>query len=392
MAKTVENPELEALQANLKNGPPEKFFKFIRAEIKAVDPDKHEIEAVISTASIDRDREVILPSAFRKARGTRVPLVSSHDYSDLGKQIGEVMSLKITDDAVIARLRYIVGRGNGEADWAWVLAGEEDLAGFSVGFMPEKWTDADIMDDKIMRDVLAGKIPLRTYMAVELLEVSQVIVPSNRDAVQRMVEKGLFTQEDVLKILHVEAGYKEKLKPSEVPIAPAGGSTPPAPVPSPAPTPPEEDVINLLTEPHPTPAPSTPENQSGWTVTHAANGALQFKIIGPTGQTLFEGAPEQMVALLQGEGPVRAITVNVDVEPITVALRASLEAWQKGFIPAVQKALADAQPAAPALPAESVATLTGDDLAKVIAQVATKAAHDAARAEIQRHLGNVDKY
>jgi hypothetical protein len=47
------------------------------------------------------------------------------------------------------------------------------MAAYSVGFIPTKWEDGD-----------GEKTPKRTYTEQELLEISHVVVPSNRDAIQ----------------------------------------------------------------------------------------------------------------------------------------------------------------------------------------------------------------
>jgi len=52
------------------------------------------------------------------------------------------------------------------------------VAAYSVGFMPIKWIDGD-----------GEKEPRRTYTEQELLEISHVVVPSNRDAIQSIRSK-----------------------------------------------------------------------------------------------------------------------------------------------------------------------------------------------------------
>lgn len=191
--------------------------------IKAVDPEKHEVEVTISTRSIDRDREVVLPSGMRVKPPKRIPLMASHDYRELHKQIGEVVRIRPEEETIWARIRYLVGRGNEEADWAWVLV-SEGLAAYSIGFIPTKWEDADLSDEKVVQQILAGKKPIRTYTEWELVETSQVSVPSNRDAVQHAVSKGLFTPKEGENIL---ALFEEKIEDKPDPPKPS----PPAPNP-----------------------------------------------------------------------------------------------------------------------------------------------------------------
>jgi len=153
------------------------IYKMLRAEVKAVDEEEGIVDMLIplSTGSVDRDGEVIEPTAFKKslpAFRKRPILLSSHDYRDLRKQIGEFTSIEVTEKGLIGKPKYYVNDGNEEADWAFKLAAR-NMAAFSVGFIPKKWVDGE-----------GDKEPFRIYKEAELLEVSQVTVPSNREAIQ----------------------------------------------------------------------------------------------------------------------------------------------------------------------------------------------------------------
>jgi len=155
----------------------ETIFKTFRPEIKAVNSEDGTIDMLIpmSTASVDRDGESIDPLGWRKslpAFRKRPVLLSSHNYGDLRKQIGEFTQIKVTEDGLFAKPRYYINEGNEEADWAFKLA-SKGMAAYSVGFLPKAWTDGD-----------GEKTPSRTYTEQELLEISHVVVPSNRDAIQ----------------------------------------------------------------------------------------------------------------------------------------------------------------------------------------------------------------
>ena len=165
----------------------EKRFITVRGEVLAVDKAAGTVEALIpmSTGSMDRMNEVILPSAFKKTlkQFMKHPvLVSSHDYWDLTKQIGQFDHLEVTDDGLMGRPRWYVGMGNQEADWGFKLA-EMRMAAFSVGFIPIKWSKIDPEKDDFWGN--------RQYEEVELLEISQVVVPANRDAIQSLKAKSI---------------------------------------------------------------------------------------------------------------------------------------------------------------------------------------------------------
>ncbi len=160
------------------------IYKTFRAEVLGVNADEGTVDMLIpvSTASVDRDGEIVEPSAFKKTLPKfmkRPVLVSSHDYRDLTSQIGEWTKLKITDSGVEGKPKYYINEGNEQADWGFKLA-SKGMAAFSIGFIPKEWVDGT-----------TEKEPRRTYKEVELLEISQVIVPSNREAIQSIRSKSV---------------------------------------------------------------------------------------------------------------------------------------------------------------------------------------------------------
>ena len=162
----------------------ETVYKTYRAECKESNPEDGTIDLFIpvSTNSVDRDGEIVEPAAFKKTLPKfmkRPVLVSSHDYRNLTSQIGEWQKLKITENGIEGKPHYYVGMGNEQADWGWKLA-SKGMAAFSIGFIPKEWEDGD-----------GVKSPRRTYKEVELLEISQVIVPSNREAIQSIRSKSV---------------------------------------------------------------------------------------------------------------------------------------------------------------------------------------------------------
>lgn len=166
--------------------------KTFRVAVKEVDAENGTIDMVIpmSTGSVDRDGEIIEPNAFKKTLPKfkkRPILLSSHDYRSLQNIIGEFAKIQITDEGLMAMPKYYIGKGNPEADWAFLLA-SKGMAAFSVAFIPIKSEpmngDGDDNDNPFMG-------PPQRFTEVELLEISQVVVPSNRDAIQSMKSKGI---------------------------------------------------------------------------------------------------------------------------------------------------------------------------------------------------------
>lgn len=162
----------------------EMIYKTYRAEVKGVNADEGTIDMFIPVTSSewDRDEEVVEPTSFKKTLPKfmkRPILVASHDYRELTSQIGEWLKFKIGDIGVEGKPKYYINEGNEQADWGFKLA-SKGMAAFSIGFIPKVWIDGDGI-----------KEPRRTYKEVELLEVSQVIVPSNREAIQSIRSKGI---------------------------------------------------------------------------------------------------------------------------------------------------------------------------------------------------------
>jgi len=157
---------------------PEKMYKIYKADITSVDVENYTVDATISTEAPDRDGEIVLAEGIQKrlAEYEKHPvLLSCHNWQDLQKNIGQTETVKIQDGNTKATFQYFAGKGNEEADWGFQLA-QEGIAAYSIGFIPHEWRDPDETEKK------AGI--QRVYTDMELLEISQVIVPSNRDALQ----------------------------------------------------------------------------------------------------------------------------------------------------------------------------------------------------------------
>lgn len=150
--------------------------KTFNATIKSIDEEKFIVEALISNETKDRDGEIILRTAWITGLADYIKhpiLVSSHRYDKLTNQIGKALDVRISDEGLVAKFQYFVGEGNPEADWAFKLA-SKNIAAYSVGFIGNDWIDGDYNQG-------IGRV----FTNVLLLEVSQVLIPSNPDALQR---------------------------------------------------------------------------------------------------------------------------------------------------------------------------------------------------------------
>jgi HK97 family phage prohead protease len=160
----------------------------------------------VSTANLDRDGEILLPNGADLKRYRKNPVVLfGHDYHNL--PIGKDLWIKVDEKGVIAKTQYAK---TAFADEVYELVKDGMLRTSSVGFIPTKaignpngaswWYDKGDPEEweKVMQQVI-GKWGIkekeaRAATAViqkwELLEHSDVPVPSNPNAVNIMVGKG----------------------------------------------------------------------------------------------------------------------------------------------------------------------------------------------------------
>jgi len=147
-------------------------------EVKSIDKENHRIDAIVSTASQDRDGDIILPSAFKKSLAGYLKnpvILSCHQHKlDDGRSpvVGTCVDARIDKNALHVTIEFETETDLGRE--YWTLYANKRMRAFSVGFVPVKWKDE-------------GRS--RIYTEVELLEISCVPVPSNRDALSKSAKK-----------------------------------------------------------------------------------------------------------------------------------------------------------------------------------------------------------
>ena len=153
---------------------------YVHPEIAMMgEPKDGRVHAVVSTETRDRQGDIIRLEGWDLTRFKTHPvLVANHNYRSVLAQIGEWLTLGINKEskALEGEVKYYIGEGNPEADWAFKLA-TKGRAAFSVGFKPdmEKATVLDGGND------YSGPFE---FNGQELLEVSQVVIPANPEALQ----------------------------------------------------------------------------------------------------------------------------------------------------------------------------------------------------------------
>jgi uncharacterized protein len=138
---------------------------------RAPTPETGFFAGLASTYSVDRHGERIAQGAFQKtlqafnAGKQRIAVLHQHEPR---QPIGAITSASETDEGLDVEGSIVLGSPVADRDHQLLLAG---AAGLSVGFTAD---DADVQRDA------QG---IKTYNSVDLMEVSIVGVPSNRESI-----------------------------------------------------------------------------------------------------------------------------------------------------------------------------------------------------------------
>ncbi len=136
----------------------------------------------ITTSAVDRDNEIMDPNGAVLKDYRKHPVVLfGHNYSKL--PIGKNEWIKADDKGLIAKTVYA---NTPEADKIYQYRKDGFPLAESIGFIPIKFRDLDETERK------ANKGARRIYDKWILLEYSDVSVPSNPEALEIAVSKGLF--------------------------------------------------------------------------------------------------------------------------------------------------------------------------------------------------------
>lgn len=154
-------------------------------------PNASGFTAVITSETIDRDGEVLIPSGMNSKEFDRNPtLFWNHDYAEpVGKAVG---SLKRKEREIVADFVF-AKRPDGYAgeffpEVAAALVGQGIVSGVSVGYVPEE--GGVRMATDIDRKKYGGSVS-RIFSRWKLLEVSLAPLQANPEALITAVKKGL---------------------------------------------------------------------------------------------------------------------------------------------------------------------------------------------------------
>jgi len=155
---------------------------FCTPELKDVNEKASEITHVITTASLDRQGDVVEPGGADVANYMRNPVVlADHDYS-IHSIIGRATKLEIGNDSISATTQF-AKTDLGQQAMSLVKSGM--AKGWSIGFRPIE--HESMKDDK-------GVTRGFRYKKWELLEYSLVAIPANPDAVMNAIQRGIISE------------------------------------------------------------------------------------------------------------------------------------------------------------------------------------------------------
>lgn len=173
--------------------------------VREIDADQRIVEAVVSTDTVDRTREVLLPKGAKIDEYRKNPVVLwSHDSSE--PPIGKCLWIRKGKNAITAAVKFAT---TPRAEEVWQLFRDGFLRAFSVGFRPLKGHSPEPKEIK-RRPAWAEAEWI--YDEWELLEFSPVTVPTNPEALIVAIKSNQLTlseeMQKELKIFEDEIEYK----------------------------------------------------------------------------------------------------------------------------------------------------------------------------------------
>ena len=170
------------------------------------------VTARISTTSVDREGDVLLPSGLDLRDFKKNPVVLL-GHSDSALPVGKATSIRRESDGVVATVKFAERPAGHPDSVEWIpdtifsLFQQGVLKAFSVGFIPQE------MREPTEKDVRKFGEDVRSVITKwSLLEFSVVNVPANQDALVQQVAKSHKWLADAWGIDcgQTEAGGKEK--------------------------------------------------------------------------------------------------------------------------------------------------------------------------------------
>lgn len=185
----------KALEALLKTLPKDKAYSYRKAQavpslLELLEGERADV-STISTDSLDRDNEVVLPKGVGLTYFQKNPIVTfAHKYDEL--PIGKAQWVKMVNGQLKAKTKYADKPDGWEGPWlpdaVWAMTQQGILKGKSIGFIPTKIRSPT-------RDEIGERPEWKNASCViessVLLEYAIAPIPMNQDALVEAVSKGI---------------------------------------------------------------------------------------------------------------------------------------------------------------------------------------------------------
>lgn len=226
-------------------------------EKATVDEGAKTAEFVINSDQDDRDEEVVLPlavlAAAREYLDNNPIFLWGHAHRGTPEMaIGTC--LDITGDATLVRAKFQYDTeipGLAEGVFARVKKGT--IRSVSIGFIPKRWVtrhspqaDIDALPLHVAQALTSGKIWL-VHTAIELIEISQCFIGSNRQALALTLQFGDQLVARMLELMKTPEGLAELAATLNTEAPMALSNTPVTPAVSPAPA--DTKSVETATDP-----------------------------------------------------------------------------------------------------------------------------------------------
>jgi hypothetical protein len=188
-----------------------------------IEPGKREIIAIINTASVDNDNEVVLPGGIKKKDYNGLPVYFNHGWQNDKKPIGAMNWVKssVHNGKQVLISKAHLGSKTPDSIETFDLLQENCIKGVSIAF---KALEQSKPSDPEVKAFPGAKNIVRKW---DLREWSLAPMQCNEEAIVLMVSKGyrqelidLFTskkQEEAVIVHEIKQEVKEnKLSPEEV--------------------------------------------------------------------------------------------------------------------------------------------------------------------------------
>lgn len=155
-----------------------------------------EVEATITTETIDRDGEVLISQGMDATKYELNPIVFyNHDYSE---PIGKITELRRSEGKIEATIKFAQRKEGSEGpfrpEFVESLVEQGIIKGISVGFVPK---EGGVRKASKEDNEKYGDSVRQVYSQWELLEVSVAPLPANATALISAIKKGAIDRNDV---------------------------------------------------------------------------------------------------------------------------------------------------------------------------------------------------